>query len=128
PGRGDAPSLADVGLDKPRVVVTLATEAGQTQTLRLGRKAIGGRAYLMINEDDALYVVNDALHRELMDKKIADLRQKSLSAPEEGQAQWVQVMRDGQAIEVTKHDGQWTFAGEHRGRVSTATVRATLAG
>jgi hypothetical protein len=127
PGRRNAPSLADVGLLEPLATLTIRTEEGSTQKVALGRQTIGGRGYARLNDDPQVYVINDALHRELLDKKIGELRQKSLSAPSEGQAQWLRLRRDGQTIEATKHDGQWTLAGDHRGRVGASAVRDMLA-
>jgi hypothetical protein len=124
PGSGDTPSLADLSLDKPLVTLTFKGEGdkGVTQTLKLGRKTIGGRAYVMINDDPAVYVVQHDVHEDVLDKPVWDWRKKSLTMPTEGQVEHVWLTREGQTIEAIKSEGQWALGSPHSGRASSKAI------
>ncbi len=74
------PSLEDTGLASPRVVLTL--QEGDTQhTIRLGRRLPGGHGYITFDDDQYIYIVNDALHDRLLDKTVKNWRQKTFHSP-----------------------------------------------
>lgn len=125
----ELPMREQVSLSPPLASVTLEVEdkTRSTQKIHLGRKAIGGRAYAVFNNDQRVYVVNDALHRQILDGQVADWRKRSIDAPTEGQAQRVILTRQGKAVAVRKADGNWSLDNPHSGRVDTEAVKGLLA-
>jgi len=125
----DLPTLGQALLDPPQAVVTLEAkgEPLTRQTIQLGRMSIGGRSYAMINDDPRIYVVNDALHRLVLDGKITDWRKTSLDVPTQGQARRVTIDHEGQAMTMEKKDGDWQFASPHNGRVDPESIKSLLA-
>jgi hypothetical protein len=127
PGSNGAPTLAEVNLDKPLATVTVKfNDDTPQQVFKLGRKSVGGRAYLMLNDDKALYVVNDELHKSILDEKITEWRNKSLKAPAEGQINQLTKTDSHGNIQLAKADGNWAFAGSHSGRVARQAVTDLL--
>ncbi|MFG0248190.1 MAG: DUF4340 domain-containing protein [Phycisphaeraceae bacterium JB051] len=127
PGKRGAPSLQDVKLDEPLAVVNVKFD-DQTpeQTFKLGRRGVGGRGYLMLNDDPTRYVVNDDLHKTILDEDINDWRSKSFKAPTEGQINQVTKVDEHGRIDIVKSNGMWAFAGDHTGRVSREEVTKLL--
>lgn len=130
PARKSTPTLADIGLSPPKAVVTFYfddTGTNSTQTIKLGQRlTLGGRGYVMVNDDPHLYVVNDDLHKHVLGKKINDLRKKSLEAPTPGKADRVTLRRGDLAIDMIKADTKWAFSSPHSGRVDTEAVKNLL--
>lgn len=127
PGKKGAPTLADVNLDKPLATVSLKfSDQTPQQIFKLGRQGIGGRGYLMLNDDASLYVVSDDLHKAILDDDINDWRNKSLKAPAEGQVTQVTKIDSHGTLQMIKADGNWAFGGEHAGRVSRESVSGLL--
>ena len=133
PGRDDAPALADIGLEPPVATVTFRFKPGENgstpaaRTIRLGdRLAIGGRGYAMVGGSEGVYVINDALHKQILGKKPEELRKKSFDAPEEGKSDRVLYTRDGRTLALLKADGNWAFGGSDGGRVDKEKVKTLL--
>ncbi len=124
----DQPTLAQAGLAPSRAVVILRIEGESVadQTIHLGKKVVGGRAYAMINDDPYVYVVNDTLHQQVLDSKIVDWRKKSIGVPSESQANGVLLKRGGRSIGMDKIDGEWLFALPLSGRVDKQSVAGLL--
>jgi hypothetical protein len=132
PGRGDNPTLAELGLDAPAAVVTLDISAGddapaRTQTVRIGR-TIASAAYIQINDDPHVYAVNADVHRLLVGGKVADWRARSPTAPSEGAAERITLEREGQRIELTKIEGRWMLDPVRGDRADTDAVRGLIGG
>lgn len=126
-GQNDAPSLADVKLDTPLAIVTVKfDDETKEQVFKLGRKSVGGRGYLMINEDKTLYVVSDDLHKAILDDDLNDWRNKSLKAPTEGQLKQITKTDSHGKIQMVKADSHWTFAANHTGRASKDEITSLL--
>ncbi len=119
-------SLEAAQLDPPRAVVTFGfgKETGlSSQTIKLGKKLLGGRAYVMIDDDPHVYVVDDSLHKQILDKKISSLRKTQLDAPEAGKVRRISLKRDGQRIDMVRSDSGWILESPHSGRVDTNAVK-----
>ncbi|MAX23944.1 MAG: hypothetical protein CMJ19_05510 [Phycisphaeraceae bacterium] len=126
-GKSGAPTLEDVKLVEPLAVITIEFDDDTPeQTFKLGRRGVGGRGYLMHNDDPTLYVVNDDLHKSILDEDINDWRSKSFKAPTEGQINQVTKFDEHGKIQLVKSNGMWAFAGEHTGRVSRDEVTKLL--
>ena len=76
---------AAYGLDDPRAVVTLETEAGETHTLRVGAQDAGDNSYVVAWSDSPFYVrVSEFSVQDLVEKTREDLLQQPTPAPEPG--------------------------------------------
>ncbi len=124
PGEKGSPSLGEVALDPPTAKVTMTFKDGKPApvTLLLGRKTVGGRAFLQVQGDKHVCVVKDTLHAQALDKSVNDLRRKNLQAPTESQAQRVRLTRGGETVEAVKSEAGWSFASPHSGRAGSEKV------
>ncbi|MGD8450441.1 MAG: DUF4340 domain-containing protein [Phycisphaerae bacterium] len=78
PGAAGAPSEADVGLNPPRVTVTLRDKEGKDYTLEIGAKAaVGDDTYMRVGGKKTVHVVNADLFAGLR-KDFNDYRDKKL--------------------------------------------------
>lgn len=129
PGQNDAPPLDKLDLATPAATVQLFTRDASkpAATLKLGKRSLAGRAYVMVNDDPRVYVVSDGTHRDLVDKGINDWRRNNLRPPGPGQIDRLTLAVHGKAAEIEKIDGVWRFTGEHVGRAGTAAVQAVMA-
>ncbi len=125
----DLPTLKQASLSPPLATVTLQSESPESTTTKviLGRKAVGARAYVMFSDDLQVYVVNHALHRQVLDGRVADWRQRSIGAPTEGQVQRLVLSRLGKDITVQKSQGNWLLDRPDSGRADTEQVKGLLA-
>ena len=125
----DLPTLHRASLSPAKAIVTLESKGSDAirQTIRLGKTTLGGRAYAMINDDPQIYLVDVALHRQIIDHKVTDWRKTTLDAPTEGRTQQVVLTHTGQTIEMHKSDGRWSLGAPYSGRVETQAVTQMLA-
>ncbi len=122
-------SLSDAQLDEPLATVTVTFTGEQAPVkLLLGGKVVGGRGYLMVDDDPKVYVVNDSLHKMVLDDHVRQWRNKSLIAPTEGQAQSLVKTDEQGQITLIKAEGRWVFGGSDAGRVSREAVSNLLGG
>lgn len=124
----DLPTLNRAALSPPKAVVRLQSSGPKAiqHTIRLGKTTLGGRAYAMINDDPYIYLVNVALHRQVVDSKITDWRKMTLDVPTEGRARQVSLTHAGQTIQMHKTDGRWSFGPPYSGRVDSEAVANLL--
>jgi hypothetical protein len=78
-----AESLAALGLEPPLAVIEFhwSTQAGGSRrsiVIRLGRLGIAGRAYLQIDGDDRVYVVNNDLHDRAVEMDVREWRDRTI--------------------------------------------------
>ncbi|MFA9480169.1 DUF4340 domain-containing protein [Phycisphaerales bacterium AB-hyl4] len=124
----DRPTLAEVGLDTPRAELTLTADA-TSWTVLLGRRMVDGQAYVQLAGDERIYIVDDGLHRAVLDETIRDWRRRQLEAPRAARAERVVHEHDGQTIELTKQDGRWYLDADDetlRSRASESRVDALV--
>ncbi len=105
----DTPTLAQMGLDKPRATVTIGS-GDKTWTLKLGKLAINGQGYVQVQGDDAVYVINPALHGAVLDQQINDWRSRSLGTFTAASSDSITLNQlDTDPIDLHKVDGRWRF-------------------
>lgn len=97
-------------LDPPLSIVTLALEGDKTRKIKLGKTTAGGRAYLQLDGDASIYVVNDELHRHVLDRKLSELRVKTLADFTEAAVTRLQVTHDGKSTEFARKGADWVFS------------------
>ncbi len=117
------------GLDQPSHTITITGQRdGRTlgHKLRLGRTGAAGRAYLRLDDDDAVYVVDDSLHELLLGKKLTTWRETSLPRIDPGRVEAIQLdQKDGSVTLVERH-GAWAFEGDATGRVDTEAAEGLV--
>lgn len=125
PGEDGAPTLADLGLESPRVTVTLGS-GDDAPTLHLGKRSLAGHGYLTRPGDDHVYVVNDDLHDQLLDAKVEAWRKKTLASPSADRAQRVTIARPSGEVTLVKQDGRWFLDEAGMERASASAVSELL--
>lgn len=118
----DAPSTAQMGLDKPRAVITV--EIGdKSWALKLGRLAVDGHGYAQVEGEDTAYVVEPAIFGTLLDQQTNDWRKKSLGTFDAAGSDRITLhQREGDQIDLHKLDGTWWFDTETVQRTSEEAV------
>lgn len=120
PGEGGNPALEELGFDDDATRVTLTPRDGEAVTLVLGRRGARDRAYAMLGDEaDRVLAVGQALHRQAVDKGVADFRLKRTEAqgfdlPDQVDA--VTLERGGETLELHRLDGRWFLDAEGRQR------------
>jgi len=105
----DTPSVAQMGLEKPRAVVTVGI-GDKTWTLKLGRLAVDGHGYAQVEGEDTAYVVEPAIFGTLLDQQTNDWRSKSLGSFDAAGSDRITLhTSDGDLIDLHKLEGTWWF-------------------
>jgi|GEM_PF-6034854 len=128
-GKDDAPTLEDAKLAPALAAITYkfgGDNKGVTQTLRLGKKTVAGKAYLQKGSDPRIYVVDANLHRLVLDQKINDWRKRSLEGPKEANVKQVSLSQGIKSIGAIKTNGVWSLMGPHSGRADLDTISGIL--
>jgi len=126
PGVNERPTLEQAGLKPPQAEVTFAGKDG-SHTIKLGKKlTIGGSGYAMIDSDEKVYIVDEALHDSLLKQPVKDWRKKSLTSLKEGEAKHITITRSDGGVEIVKTEGTWALEGNASGRVATKAVSDLL--
>jgi hypothetical protein len=135
PDHDDAlPSLDRVALQPPRAVLSLyytdAAAVPRRHTIHLGR-AIGGRAYVRVDDDPLIYVVDADLVQRLLPEKLAapllsDWRIRTIDGPDPAAVRRVLLRNGRQITELRRVDGRWTFTAPHEDRVDAQAVSRML--
>jgi hypothetical protein len=121
PGQPDKPTLHDASLATPLATFTLQSP-DSAHTIRLGKRSLAGRAYVMIDDQPDIFVVTDALHRALLDAKPSDWRQKTLNPPATSATDAITLQQPQQSINLTKTDGRWFLDAQDTQRASADKV------
>jgi hypothetical protein len=125
PGDGDVPALADVKLDPPQAQITLAG-ADISWTIKLGRKLPGGNSYVMLGDEDQVFVVGDGLYSAAVDAKVGAWRKTSIDAPKAALTDRIILQKDGGEISLNKIDGQWFIGSQATQRAGEDKVAALV--
>lgn len=124
PDGPDAPTTKQMGLDKPRAVITVKTDNREV-SLRLGKVTLGGHAYTQVEGEDTAYVVDSIFHGAVLDEKITAWRKTSLDLPAASAAHTAYFYQaEGDHIALHTVDGQWRFDSKSIQRVNPEAVDA----
>ena len=113
PGKSNTtklPSMESVSLEPGEAEITAlwGKEPTQSKTVVLGSKAVGGRGYVRVHgEDKHFYVVNDTLHRNVVEAKLSQWRKRTLEAPTRGQANRVTLDHSWTRTIHRRHPNRW---------------------
>lgn len=118
-------SPASLGLDPPNAIVTYRWPGGSLE-LRLGRKGIAGRAYLQVEGDERVYIVNQPLHNRAVEMSPKEWRDRTLfsSASIESDS----IMREGGNVRfVMERDGRrWRLSEPVSTRLDQTAIEAYI--
>src|SRR5262249_57762105 len=83
--------LSPFGLDKPAVIVTVATAAGAPSRLQLGKTtAIGGKAYARRDDESKLLLTSSSVPGSLT-KQVKDIRDKQVISFQDDAVQRIEI-------------------------------------
>ena len=125
PGGPDAPTLVEARLDPPLATVTYAAD-DDTATLYLGKKLLGGYAYVTLNDDPTIHVVADRLHNRVLDTDLNQWRQRTLDAPEAETVDRVTIREAGHTITLYRADDRWWVDSLTRQRADSRADRSAV--
>ncbi len=126
----DGANLQDLKLDPPLATVTLYPKSGKEPlALEVGRMGVAGAGYLKIKGKPEVYVVEDSLHKLVLDREATDWRSQSLAGvPGPERADLVDVVIGPEGFKFQRVNGRWVLEGEKGGRVDQDTVNALVFG
>ena len=111
---GTAGNLAEYGLDKPVVAITLTAAGGQAATLEVGKaSALGSTSYARVQPGGGLYQIDNAT-KDALTKSAADLRQKTVADFANAEVQKVKIVSPAGTLVVDRLAGdRWRIEGPH---------------
>jgi len=127
PSSADDGSLATMSLDPPLAILTLDWPGG-SKSFQLGRKGVGGLAYLRIVGDDSIHLVRQTLHDRAIDQSPFEWRRKRLfdfAGVDSSQAAFEEPGALGYVFERQRR--QWTMTSPMQARLDPQAVEEHLA-
>ncbi len=123
-------NLKDLRLEPAAVTITLFPKEGkEPMVLEVGRMGVAGAGYLKIKGKPDVYVVEDSLHRLVLDRDATDWRSQSLAgAPGPERADTLSVKQQGGGFEIKRIGGRWTIVQPERSRADQDAVNAFVYG
>lgn len=121
----NAPTRASVGLEPPRLTLAIESE-NERITLHLGDRSLGSNGYLALENDPHVYIVQDALHRRLLDQTVNDWRRRRLESPDITALGQINLNRREGRIALSRVDGQWTIDSAPPQRASRAAIQRVV--
>ncbi len=107
---GTAKDLQPFGLEQPALEVSFT--AGKTShTLSVGQKIPGGEGYYVRLDQDPQVLVIPASSKESLDRRLSDLRNRSLFDFAVDQVQALRVKNPQTQVTLEKKDDQWRLVG-----------------
>lgn len=108
-GQGDA--LASFGLKPPRATIIFHSDTGEHRLL-LGNTNIGGSAYLQQSGDDAVYLVDTALHQVVLDADPKAWRPQKLPTLDASRVNQISLVGGPQNITLSRTAAGWSLRPE----------------
>src|SRR6185295_11896156 len=99
--------LSQYGLDKPLVTVTVKLKDKELPAILVGKNTpIGASTYVQRADDKKVVLTNSAFHAG-MDKKVNDLRDKTIVTFNDDDVQKIQLRGEEKDVELVRKDGAW---------------------
>lgn len=120
------PSLAEYGLERPRLTASFTDAAGTQHTLLIGNKTpTGGDIYAKL-ADSARVVLIGAWLEETFNRSRFDLRDKSVLTFASDAVGSMTLTSDSRTITLVRRAGAWTMTAPSEGPADDAAVDALL--
>ncbi len=125
PSDADPPTPEMTSLDNPARIVKLTEKNGDAHVLSIGaRQMLSNKTYVQKEGDDAIYLVDADLNRDL-DRDLADYR--GVKVAEFTTADAVEIQVSGtQNFTLAKHDDKWTIESPFKARADASPVNSLL--
>lgn len=120
------PSLAEYGLEKPRMTASFTDAAGTQHTLLIGNKTpTGGDLYAKLAEAPRVFLIGAWLE-ETFNRSRFDLRDKSVLAFASDAVGSMTLTSGSRTITLVRRAGAWTMTAPSEGPADDAVVDALL--
>jgi hypothetical protein len=121
-----SPDLSLYGLDKPFVTVTVKVGDKDLPAFMVGKNTpVGFSTYVQRADDKKVQLTNSAF-RSGVDKKVKDLRDKSIIDFTDGDIQRLEVSADGKQLQLVQKDDKWSIEQPAAYAADGSTVRSFL--
>lgn len=117
----------DYGLDKSDLELTFSGNGKTVKTYFGASNPSKSSYYLKVDNDQRLFLVPDTLKISL-NKSLFDLRDKSIAKFSPDDLNKVQIIRDGQEIDLERSDGKWRITKPIDALAKVAMVNSLLRG
>jgi len=121
-----SPDLAQYGLDKPFVTVTVQLKDKALPTVLVGKNTPVGFSTYVQKADDKKIVLTNAAFRSGLDKQVKDLRDKTIVSFTDDEVQKLDITGEGKDIALVRKDGTWTLDRPGAYPADAPTVRSYL--
>lgn len=106
-----------LGLRPPRATLLLAGLSGSVE-LKLGRRGVGGRAYVQLADDSTIRVVGDDLHDRALDMDPKEWRDRTLFPGVGFDSERVDIASGADVVSLVRDRKRWTMTAPVKTRVS----------
>lgn len=120
------PSLAEFGLDKPRVTAAFTDANGQQHTLLIGNKTpTGGDLYAKLADSPRVLLIG-SWHEETFNKSPFDLRDKTVMSFPRDAVSGITLTSGAQTITLVREGGAWKMTAPTAAPADEAAVESLL--
>lgn len=115
-------SVAEFGLETPKIEVEFKSSDGKSGKLLLGEKnATGGNLYARRNDEKRVFLI-PAYHEATFNKSTFDLRDKTLMTIARDKVDGIEVTTGGDTIELTRAGDDWKLTRPLAARADASMV------
>lgn len=118
--------LSQYGLDKPLVTITVKLKDKEFPAILVGKNTPIGASTYVERADDKKVVLTNSAFRSGMDKKVKDLRDKTIVTFNDDDVQKVQLHGADKDIELTRKDGNWRLERPDSWPADSVTIHSFL--
>ena len=118
--------LSQYGLDKPLVTVTVKVKDKALPAILVGKNTPVGASTYVERADDKKIVLTNSAFRAGMDKKVNDLRDKTILTYNDDDVQKIQISGADKDIELVRQDGNWRVDKPESWPGDAVTIRSFL--
>ncbi|MBB6430881.1 DUF4340 domain-containing protein [Algisphaera agarilytica] len=102
-------ALSTLGLEPPRATVTYLSDTG-THQLLLGTYSVAGSAYLQLNGDERVYLVDPTLHNAVLNADPKSWRPQTLPTLDANRVNRITLTGGPQDLNLTRAEDGWSLA------------------
>jgi hypothetical protein len=118
--------LSQYGIDKPFVTVTVKLKDKELPAVLVGKNTPVGFSTYVQRADDKKILLAGSAFRSGMDKKVKDLRDKTIINFADKDVNKVELQGDGKDIRLVQKDGNWTIEQPGPYAADAAAMRSFL--